>query len=58
MTDYNIISSQPKDGAAIWTLYRAVAAIEGGLARTADEITTEYVQSFLYKSLTTGISLI
>lgn len=58
MNDYLITTSQRTDTAAILTLYRAVAAIEGGLARTADEITMAYVEDFLHHASTSGLSLI
>jgi ribosomal protein S18 acetylase RimI-like enzyme len=43
---------------AIEALYQRVAAGEGGLARTADEITREYVEHFVSKSIYNGIELI
>lgn len=42
----------------IESLYLRVAAIEGGLARTADEITREYIELFVSKSIYNGIELI
>lgn len=39
-------------------LYRVVAAVEGGLARTEDEVTEEYVGNFVKKSLETGVILV
>lgn len=39
-------------------LYRAVAAVEGGLARSGEEISEPYVEGFLNKSLETGICLV
>lgn len=58
-TDRFIIeSAAAADTAGIVELYTAVAAIEGGLARTAGEISTEYVRYFLQNSLQTGITLI
>ncbi|MEP7336362.1 MAG: N-acetyltransferase [Acidobacteriota bacterium] len=47
-----------EDKTEIVTLYRAVAAIEGGLARSEEEINEEYVQHFLHKSHKTGIILV
>ncbi len=51
-----------KSRAAYWPeildLYMAVANSPGGLARTEDEISGEYVNSFLKKSEKTGLSLI
>ncbi len=46
------------DAPAIVELYRAVAAIEGGLARTADEISDEYVGAFVEKSLDGGVIIV
>ena len=43
---------------AIVELYKAAAAQGGGLIRTQDEITKDYIQNFLTKSLATGIILI
>lgn len=45
------------DRAEILALYLAVAAVEGGLARTAEEISQEYVSHFLGKSLESGFCL-
>lgn len=39
-------------------LYQAVAAIPGGIARQADEISWEYVENNLSKSLQSGICLV
>jgi hypothetical protein len=44
--DYKIESGEAEDAEAIYELYWAVAAFEGGLARTAEEITPEYVEYF------------
>ena len=43
---------------AIVELYRIVAAIEGGLARTTEEISRDYVAHFLGKSLESGVCLV
>jgi putative acetyltransferase len=45
------------DRDAILELYRLVASTPGGLARTADEVSTEYVGQFLSHSLARGLSL-
>lgn len=58
MKDFVITAGTAEDGAAILSLYQAVAAIEGGLARTADEISAAYVDHFLRKSLETGVLLV
>ena len=43
---------------AIVTLYKDVAQHPGGLARNADEVTKEYVQEFLTKSIHDGIIIV
>lgn len=53
-----IQTATPDDLVSIAELYRAVATIEGGLARTAEEISEEYVQQFLSKSLESGVCLV
>lgn len=58
MNSFSINPAKPEDLTAIATLYRAVAAIEGGLARTASEITDDYVANFLKKSLEGGVILV
>ncbi|HJU39797.1 MAG TPA: GNAT family N-acetyltransferase [Tahibacter sp.] len=58
MHDWTIESARADDAAALIHLYRAVAAIEGGLARGADEITPDYVGHFLHESLAHGYSLV
>jgi putative acetyltransferase len=51
-------SPRHSDLAGILYLYRAVAAIPGGLARTVEEITPEYAGHFLSRSLAAGVILI
>ena len=58
MTDYAIESARPDDAPALLALYRAVAAIEGGLARSVDEITPDYIGDFLSASLAHGYSVV
>ncbi|MBS1787546.1 MAG: GNAT family N-acetyltransferase [Acidobacteria bacterium] len=53
-----IKSAKPEDRNAIAELYLTVAAIEGGLARTAEEISEAYVAQFLRKSLESGFCLV
>lgn len=53
-----INSAGAQDQKAIVDLYLAVAAIEGGLARTAEEISEDYVANFLNKSLESGFCLV
>lgn len=47
-----------EDAPAIRSLYQAVAAIPGGLARTPAEITTDYVNGFVEHSLERGILIV
>lgn len=47
-----------QDAAAICQLYRRVSAESGGLARQPEEITEDYVQHFLTRSLTKGVALV
>src|SRR5262245_18490099 len=58
MENFTINAARIEDHGAIAALYRAVAAVEGGLARTAAEITDEYVSHFLKKSIESGITLV
>jgi ribosomal protein S18 acetylase RimI-like enzyme len=43
------------DVEAIHSLYCKVASVEGGLARTKDEVTIDYVSSFVQKSISNGL---
>jgi ribosomal protein S18 acetylase RimI-like enzyme len=58
MGEFIIETATQTDGPALLTLYRAVAATEGGLARTQAEITNEYVTYFLQKAQESGIILV
>lgn len=58
MKDFIVTTANFEDCPAIAQLYREVAAIEGGLARTADEISDEYVENFVSKSIKSGIIII
>lgn len=53
-----VSSAKLEDQTAIVALYRTVAAIEGGLARAADEVSENYVAHFLSKSLESGFCLV
>lgn len=55
MKEFIIASATAEDADGIKELYRAVASIEGGLARTADEITEDYVENFVGKAVESGI---
>lgn len=58
MENYTINSATVEDLQTIKKLYLAVASIEGGLARTANEVTDDYVGNFVEKSLKSGIILV
>lgn len=58
MSEIAITGATLDDRAAILELYRAVASVPGGLARTADEISGEYVSGFLEKSISNGVIVI
>jgi len=53
-----IRASAPEDAAAVRALYQRVARESGGIARTADEVTAEYVQHFLTRAHTQGVGLV
>lgn len=56
--DFTIEQATFENAAGILGLYREVAEIEGGLARTADEMSKEYVEYFLQHSLADGLCVI
>lgn len=58
MQQFILEAATDADGPALATLYRAVAATEGGLARSQAEITNEYVAHFLAKAQASGIILV
>lgn len=58
MSNILVTSGTTNDVTDITRLYRDVAAIEGGLARTADEISNEYVADFVSKAVETGIIVV
>lgn len=47
-----------KDVGAIFELYKLVSKEKGGLARTSDEITLEYVENFCKNAAATGVQLV
>lgn len=58
MNDFDLRAVSLADAAAVVTLYRAVTAVPGsGLARWGDEITHEYIEAFLIRALSGGVSL-
>jgi ribosomal protein S18 acetylase RimI-like enzyme len=56
--EFTVADGKVEDKTEILVLYRTVAAIEGGLARTASEITNDYVENFLHKSVESGIMVV
>jgi ribosomal protein S18 acetylase RimI-like enzyme len=54
----HIRTAEPEDLERIKLLYEEVARTQGGLARTDKEITEDYVDNFLRKSLATGLIII
>lgn len=58
MSDILIRRSNLIDIPLIEQLYKKVAAVEGGLARTESEITREYVEHFVSKSIVNGIEFV
>ncbi|HMW36146.1 MAG TPA: N-acetyltransferase [bacterium] len=58
MSSFFLRPSLLSDETAIYNLYNRVAAIRGGLAREAHEVTSDYVHHFLSRSTATGLSII
>ena len=54
----HIRPGRASDATAIRELYRAVAAVPGGIARSPDEITADYVEHFVSASLDRGIIVV
>lgn len=46
------------DHARIVALYRAVAEVPGGIARTPDEVTDAYVAGFMHKAASDGVEFV
>ena len=56
--EISIRQSSPGDVDAIVRLYQAAGAAGGGLARSPDEVTGDYVNAFLSKALNGGVALV
>jgi ribosomal protein S18 acetylase RimI-like enzyme len=54
----HIRTAAPDDVQRIMQLYKEVAKVKGGIARLENEITEEYVENFLKKSLAAGLILV
>jgi len=58
MVGHDIKLLTPADAPVVFALYREAASIEGsGLARTHDEITMGYVETFVERACRTGVTL-
>jgi putative acetyltransferase len=53
-----IRAGRGEDAPAIRALYQAVGATPGGIARSPDEVTAEYVTRFVSESLARGVILV
>ena len=53
-----IRESSSRDVDAVFELYQRVAEIPGGLARLVDEVTPDYVSTFLERARSSGLSLV
>ena len=53
-----IRAGRSEDAPAIRALYQAVGATPGGIARSPDEVTPEYVDGFVTQSLARGVILV
>lgn len=58
MKDFIVSNGNLEDIDKIAELYWQVAAIEGGLARTAEEISREYIENFVSKAVAGGITVV
>jgi ribosomal protein S18 acetylase RimI-like enzyme len=54
----NIRPAHPDDHAALLDLYKAVAALPVGIARSEEEVTAAYIQSFMENSSKRGMQLV
>jgi putative acetyltransferase len=55
---FTVRHAREDDATKIYDLSRKVASIEGGLARRANEISQDYVNAFLQRSIANGVSFI
>lgn len=55
---HTVRSAIPGDKQKILALYRKVAIRSGGIARSQEEVTTEYIQHCMSQAATTGIQLV
>ncbi|MES2149682.1 MAG: GNAT family N-acetyltransferase [Pseudomonadota bacterium] len=53
-----IRKSVAQDLAQVLALYKAVAAVPGGIARTPDEVSEAYIAGFMHKALADGVEFV
>ena len=56
--DVTIRKTKLEDSAEILKLYKAVSTIDGGIIRNEAEISSDFIEDFLQKSLTNGLTLV
>jgi len=57
-SDYSIRKATMQDEDGLYSLYQRVASVKGGLARTTNEITQEYISKILYNGVHKGIAFV
>jgi len=55
---FTVRHATPSDVSKIYTLYKKVAEIPFGIARSPDEVTEEYIQQFTRNAAVSGIQLV
>jgi ribosomal protein S18 acetylase RimI-like enzyme len=55
---FMIRKARPADAARVLALYKEVAAVPDGIARTPDEVTAQYIDGFMHKAQADGIELV
>lgn len=58
MSDFTVRSARAEDAAAILALHRKVAALPGGLAREAHEVTADYIDHAMATAADGGVNLV
>lgn len=55
---FTVRQSIPADKQKILALYRQVARVSGGIARSAEEISEEYIEEFMHRAILAGMELV
>lgn len=55
---FTVRQSIPADKLKIFSLYRKVARISGGIARSEDEVSEAYIDDFMHHSASTGVEFV